>query len=129
VVRELAEEIGATDARPGPWIASREADLTLIRRKTFARERYFPVRLASAAVDTSLLAETEDDPALDVRWWAPRGPRIHGRVRPPARHRRARAARCGRRSSPRPGRSRLSGHRKFAIASGRKGRHVTPAAQ
>ncbi|RDI62333.1 NUDIX hydrolase [Microvirga subterranea] len=70
LVRELEEEIGVAGTVPGPWIGRRETDLTLFRRVVFARERYFPVRLPSAAVDTARLAETENDPVLDVRWWS-----------------------------------------------------------
>ena len=43
--------------------------MTLFRRPTFTRERYFPVRLPSAAVNTADLARTESDPVLDARWW------------------------------------------------------------
>lgn len=69
LARELAEELGVTDARMGPWVARREIDLTLFRRATFTRERYFPVWLPDARVDTSRLAATESDPVLDARWW------------------------------------------------------------
>jgi hypothetical protein len=53
----------------GPWVARREAALTIWRRPCFARERYFPVRLSSSAFDPANLADTEGDPVLDVRWW------------------------------------------------------------
>jgi 8-oxo-dGTP pyrophosphatase MutT (NUDIX family) len=69
LARELAEEIGVYDAAVGPWVARREVDLTLFRRPTFTRERYFPVRLPSAEVNTADLARTESDPVLDARWW------------------------------------------------------------
>lgn len=69
VVRELSEEIGVADAPRGPMVARREAPLTLFRRQCLARERYFVVRLPSAAIDTGTLAATESDPVLDVRWW------------------------------------------------------------
>jgi 8-oxo-dGTP pyrophosphatase MutT (NUDIX family) len=67
--RELQEEIGVADAPVGAYVARRETPLLLFRAKRFVRERYFVVRLPSPAIDTALLAETEDDPVLDVRWW------------------------------------------------------------
>jgi 8-oxo-dGTP pyrophosphatase MutT (NUDIX family) len=70
LARELAEEIGVSGLAIGPWVARREVDLTLFRRPTFTRERYFPVRLASSWFDSAGLAETESDPVLDIRWWA-----------------------------------------------------------
>lgn len=69
VVRELGEEIGVADAPRGPWVARREAPITLFRRQCIARERYFLVRLPSDVIDTADLAATENDPILDVRWW------------------------------------------------------------
>ena len=69
MARELAEEIGVTEAVHGPWVARRETALTIWRRPCFARERYFPVRLPSSAFNPANLAETEGDPVLDVRWW------------------------------------------------------------
>jgi 8-oxo-dGTP pyrophosphatase MutT (NUDIX family) len=71
LARELEEEIGVTGASLGPWIARREVDLTLFRRPTFTRERYFPAWLPSPDVNTDNLARTEDDPVLDARWWDP----------------------------------------------------------
>lgn len=67
--RELAEEIGVTGATIGPHVARRETPLLLFREPRFVRERYFVVRLPSPAIDTALLAETESDPVLEVRWW------------------------------------------------------------
>jgi 8-oxo-dGTP pyrophosphatase MutT (NUDIX family) len=69
LMRELAEEIGVTDAQYGPCVAWRESPLTIWRRPCLARERYFSVRLPSAAFDPATLAATEGDPVLDVRWW------------------------------------------------------------
>jgi 8-oxo-dGTP pyrophosphatase MutT (NUDIX family) len=69
LVRELREEIGVVEASVGPWVGRREGDVTLFRWRTFTRERYFPVRLPDAAVDTSGLAATESDRVLDARWW------------------------------------------------------------
>jgi 8-oxo-dGTP pyrophosphatase MutT (NUDIX family) len=68
--RELAEEIGVADAAAGTCVAHRETPLLLFRAKRFVRERYFVVRLRSAAIDSSGLHLTEDDPVLDVRWWS-----------------------------------------------------------
>lgn len=69
LARELAEEIGVSEVAIGPWVARREIDLTLFRRPTFTRERYFPVRLPSSWFDSTGLAATESDPVLDIRWW------------------------------------------------------------
>jgi 8-oxo-dGTP pyrophosphatase MutT (NUDIX family) len=68
--RELAEELGVADAEIGPEVARRDTPLLLFRAKRFVRERYFVVRLPSPAIDTALLAETEVDPVLGVRWWS-----------------------------------------------------------
>ena len=67
--RELEEEIGVTEVAPGPWIASCEGPFFLFRKPRFARERYATVRLPHDRIDTARLAETEDNPILDVRWW------------------------------------------------------------
>ena len=67
--RELEEEIGVSDAPLGPFIARRETPFLLFRQQRFVRERYYLVRLPSSAIDTVRLAETEDNPVLDVRWW------------------------------------------------------------
>lgn len=68
--RELSEEIGVEDAPIGPWVARCEGEFTLFREPRFARESYAVVRLPSDRIDTARLAETEDNPVLDVRWWA-----------------------------------------------------------
>ena len=68
--RELGEEIGVHDAALGPWVGRFEAPFRLFRKPRFSRERYYVVRLESRKIDTSRLAETEDNPVLDVRWWA-----------------------------------------------------------
>jgi ADP-ribose pyrophosphatase YjhB (NUDIX family) len=67
--RELEEEIGVTDVTVGPWIATCEGPFLLFRKPRFARERYAAVRLPDDHIDTARLAETEDNPILDVRWW------------------------------------------------------------
>jgi 8-oxo-dGTP pyrophosphatase MutT (NUDIX family) len=67
--RELEEEIGVSDVALGPFIARRETPFLLFRQQRFVRERYYLVRLPGAAIDTARLAETEDNPVLDVRWW------------------------------------------------------------
>ncbi len=67
--RELSEEIGVADAEIGPQVASCDGPFHLFRTSRYARERYFVVRLPDAAVDTSRLAETEDNPVLGTRWW------------------------------------------------------------
>ena len=67
--RELEEEIGVADVGPAPVVARRETPFLLFRRKRFVRESYHLVRLSSPAIDTARLAETEDNPVLDVRWW------------------------------------------------------------
>ena len=67
--RELDEEIGRGDAEVGPWIAWRETPFLLFRKQHFIRERHYLVRLPDDRIDTARLAETEDNPVLDVRWW------------------------------------------------------------
>jgi 8-oxo-dGTP pyrophosphatase MutT (NUDIX family) len=67
--RELDEEIGIRDARIGPLVGRCEGSFRLFRTPRFARERYFVVRLHDDRIDTARLAETEDNPVLDVRWW------------------------------------------------------------
>ncbi len=67
--RELEEEIGATEIALGPWIGRCEGPFLLFRKPRYARERYFIVRLPDDRIDTARLAETEDNPVLDVRWW------------------------------------------------------------
>ncbi|WP_267423019.1 NUDIX domain-containing protein [Methylobacterium sp. GC_Met_2] len=67
--RELGEEIGRTDAAIGPQVAACDGPFHLFRQPRDARERYFLVRLPDDRVDTSRLAETEDNPVLGTRWW------------------------------------------------------------
>jgi len=67
--RELEEEIGVTDIVVGPWVASCEGPFLLFRKPRYARERYVVVRLPDERIDTARLAETEDNPIVDVRWW------------------------------------------------------------
>ena len=68
--RELGEEIGRADAEIGRHVASCDGPFHLFRHARDARERYFLVRLPDDRVDTSLLAETEDNPVLGTRWWS-----------------------------------------------------------
>jgi 8-oxo-dGTP pyrophosphatase MutT (NUDIX family) len=68
--RELEEEIGVLDVLLGPWIGVCEGPFLLFRKPRFARERYMSVRLPDERIDTARLAETEDNPVLDVRWWS-----------------------------------------------------------
>lgn len=67
--RELDEEIGRGDAPLGPWISWRDTPFLLFREHRFVRERHYLVRLPDDRIDTARLAETEDNPVLDVRWW------------------------------------------------------------
>ncbi|AWN48366.1 NUDIX hydrolase [Methylobacterium terrae] len=67
--RELEEEIGVEDAPLGPQVARCDGAFTLFNKPRFARERYFVVRLPDDRVDTSRLAETEDNPVYGTRWW------------------------------------------------------------
>jgi hypothetical protein len=53
----------------GPCVAVCDGPFHLFRKPRHARERYFVVRLASDRVDTSRLAETEDNPVRGTRWW------------------------------------------------------------
>ncbi len=66
--RELSEEIGR-EAEIGPQIGVCDGPFRLFKQARDARERYFLVRLPNAEVDTSRLAETEDNPLLGTRWW------------------------------------------------------------
>ena len=68
--RELEEEIGVTHVALGPWIGCCEGPFWLFRQPRYARERYLTVRLPDDRIDTARLAETEDNPILDVRWWS-----------------------------------------------------------
>lgn len=67
--RELSEEIGVADVVLGPCVAVCDGPFHLFRTSRYARERYFVVRLPSDVVDTSRLAETEDNPVRGTRWW------------------------------------------------------------
>lgn len=67
--RELSEEIGVAEVELGPCVAVCDGPFHLFRKPRFARERYFVVRLPSDAIDTSRLAETEDNPVRGTRWW------------------------------------------------------------
>jgi len=67
--RELGEEIGRSDVAIGPQVASCDGPFHLFRQSRDARERYFLVRLPDDRVDTSRLAETEDNPVVGTRWW------------------------------------------------------------
>ena len=67
--RELEEEIGVADVVLGLWVGRCEGPFGLFRKPRFARERYASVRLPDDRIDTARLAETEDNPILDVRWW------------------------------------------------------------
>ena len=57
------------DAEIGPQVAACDGPFHLFRQSRDARERYFLVRLPDDRVDTSRLAETEDNPVLGTRWW------------------------------------------------------------
>ncbi|MFF8801992.1 MULTISPECIES: NUDIX hydrolase [unclassified Methylobacterium] len=67
--RELSEEIGVAEVELGPCVAVCDGPFHLFRKPRFAREHYFVVRLSSDAIDTSRLAETEDNPVRGTRWW------------------------------------------------------------
>lgn len=67
--RELEEEIGVADAPIGPQVGRCDGPFHLFRTPRHARERYFVVRLPDDRVDTSRLAETEDNVVLGTRWW------------------------------------------------------------
>ena len=67
--RELSEEIGVHDVALGPLVATCDGPFRLFDKARDARERYFVVRLPDDRVDTSRLAETEDNPVRGTRWW------------------------------------------------------------
>lgn len=67
--RELEEETGLTGLTLGPEIGRFEGPFLLFRKPRHAFERYWLVRAGTDAVDTRQLAETEDNPVLETRWW------------------------------------------------------------
>ncbi len=67
--RELHEEVGLRDVELGPVVAVRNAPMLLFRHQRFVHERYYLVRANPADIDTGRLAETEDNPVLDARWF------------------------------------------------------------
>jgi len=69
-LRELQEETGLTGVELGPVVAVRNAPFLLFKDQRFVRERYFLVRVSTSDLDKSRLAETEDNPVLDTRWWS-----------------------------------------------------------
>jgi 8-oxo-dGTP pyrophosphatase MutT (NUDIX family) len=66
--RELLEETGLT-AAIGPEVGFRRAPVTFFIKKVTVVERYFLVRTAVDVVDSTFLADTEDDDVEEVRWW------------------------------------------------------------
>lgn len=82
--RELKEETGLR-LPIGPEVARREEDVTFFIKKVCVVERYFVVRAEHAHVDTALLADTEDDDVIEVRWVsAEELKRLDGHLEPPA---------------------------------------------
>jgi 8-oxo-dGTP pyrophosphatase MutT (NUDIX family) len=67
--RELHEEVGLRDVELGPVVAVRNAPFLLFRHPRFVHERHYLVRANPADIDTGRLAETEDNPVLDARWF------------------------------------------------------------
>jgi ADP-ribose pyrophosphatase YjhB (NUDIX family) len=67
--RELHEETGLTSPI-GPEVAYREEDVTFFQKKVCVVERYFLVRTENAFIDTTFLADTEDDDVEEVGWWS-----------------------------------------------------------
>ena len=65
--RELMEETGLS-APIGPEVAWREQDMTFFRKKVCAVERYFLVRTPTSFIDTTFLADTEDDDVVEAGW-------------------------------------------------------------
>ena len=68
--RELDEECGIRGVLIGPVVALREAAAPWFRLQRFTIETYHLVRVADAQLDTSRLAETDDEEIIDVRWWS-----------------------------------------------------------
>lgn len=69
VVRELEEEIGVAKAPIGPEVARCEGPFGLFDKPRLAHERYFAVHLPSDRVDTSRLAETDEQEIFATRFW------------------------------------------------------------
>jgi 8-oxo-dGTP pyrophosphatase MutT (NUDIX family) len=67
--RELLEETGLTSPI-GPEVAYREEDVTFFQKKVCVVERYFVVRTKNAYINTTFLADTEDDDVEEVGWWS-----------------------------------------------------------
>jgi 8-oxo-dGTP pyrophosphatase MutT (NUDIX family) len=68
-LREMAEEVGLTGLPLLGEVARRSAVNDVFTRAAFCHERYFLVRAPSDHFDTAMLAETDQDEVLDVRWW------------------------------------------------------------
>jgi 8-oxo-dGTP pyrophosphatase MutT (NUDIX family) len=68
-LRELDEEVGIRGVALGPCVATCTALRDRFIKVSLCHERYYLVRVPSARIDTSRLAETDLDPVLDVRWW------------------------------------------------------------
>ena len=66
--RELQEETGLT-VPIGAEVAYRIEDVTLFKKRVCVVERYFLVQSPTVLLDTSLLAQTEGDEVLEVKWW------------------------------------------------------------
>ena len=68
--RELDEECGIRGVDISPAIALRQAEAPWFAKQTFAVETYHFARSADSRLDTSRLAETDDQEAVDVGWHA-----------------------------------------------------------
>ena len=66
--RELHEETGLR-VPIGAEVAYRTDDVTLFKTPVCVVERYFLVQAPTDLLDTSLLAQTESDAVLEVKWW------------------------------------------------------------
>jgi 8-oxo-dGTP pyrophosphatase MutT (NUDIX family) len=84
-LREMDEEVGLSGLPLVAEVARRTALNDQFTRAAICHERYFLVRTATAAFNTARLQETDQDPVLDVRWWAPDAMAASGEVLiPPA---------------------------------------------
>ena len=82
--RELWEETGIAGVEPGPWVAVCEPVLNWAGELIRAHDRFYLIRLGSAAVTLERLSDDERGVYRAHRWWAVDDLRASGeRVVPP----------------------------------------------
>ncbi|SFL20827.1 ADP-ribose pyrophosphatase YjhB, NUDIX family [Streptosporangium canum] len=76
--RELAEELGVTDVKLGPEVATRSKEHLIYGETTRQIERYFIVRIPARHVDPARATQTDD--ILAWEWWTLADLRATGQV-------------------------------------------------